>query len=214
MKQAASTGQEHPQAGLWQLLYVFSKIGTFTIGGGYAMIPLIEREVVNRRRWLSDDDFVELLALAQASPGVLAMNIAVFVGYRTRGFAGVFAAALGSILPSFVIILSIALFFAQFRENATVEKVFKGMRPAVVALIAVPIIRLVRTVGLTWKTAFIPVVALLLIALAHVSPVWTVLGAGVGGILWSMVRPGGGAASQVPPTDHSNTSIQQPNKHS
>lgn len=201
MKRAAPTGQVHPQAGLWQLLYVFTKIGAFTIGGGYAMIPLIEREVVHRRRWLSDDDFVELLALAQAAPGVLAMNIAVFVGYRTRGYAGVFAAALGAILPSFVIILAIALFFAQFRENATVEKVFKGMRPAVVALIAVPIIRLVRTVGLTWKTAFIPLTALLLIALAQVNPVWTVLGAGVGGILWSFVRPGGGTAGQTPPAE-------------
>jgi chromate transporter len=214
MKKAASTGLDHPQAGLWRLLYVFAKIGTFTIGGGYAMIPLIEREVVSRRRWLSDDDFVELLALAQASPGVLAMNIAVFVGYRTRGLVGVFAAALGSILPSFVIILSIALFFAQFRENATVEKVFKGMRPAVVALIAVPIIRLVRTVGLTWKTAIIPLVALLLIVLAHVNPVWTVLGAGVGGILWSLMRTPGGRSDKMPPADTTSSTIQSTNKPS
>lgn len=192
------------QATLWQLLWVFAKIGTFTIGGGYAMIPLIQREVVDRRRWMSDGDFVELLALAQASPGVLAMNIAVFVGYRTRRLSGALAAALGAVLPSFVIILSIALFFTQFRENVTVEKAFKGMRPAVVALIAVPIIRLVRAVGLTWKTALIPLTALLLIVLAQVSPVWTVLGAGLGGILWSLRYPPS-SNQPKPRSDHGHT---------
>lgn len=173
------------EAGLWQLLFVFSKIGAFTIGGGYAMVPLIEREVVHRRKWITEDDFVELLALAQSAPGVLAMNVAVFVGYRTRGYKGVFSAALGAVLPSFIIILAIATVFTRFRENEVVEQVFKGMRPAVVALIAVPIIRLVRTVKLTWKTALIPISALLLIVLAQVNPAWTVIGAGLGGILWS-----------------------------
>lgn len=149
------------------------------------MVPLIEREVVHRRKWLNEEDFVELLAIAQAAPGVLAMNVAVFVGYRTRGYKGVVSAALGSVLPSFVIILAIATVFTRFRENEVVEQVFKGMRPAVVALIAVPIIRLVKAVKLTWKTVIIPIAALVLIVVAQVSPVWTVIGAGVGGILWS-----------------------------
>lgn len=191
MKQPGTIECDEPKASLWQLLFVFLKIGAFTIGGGYAMVPLIEREVVHRRKWLTEDDFVELLAIAQAAPGVLAMNVAVFVGYRARGYKGVMSAALGSILPSFVIILAIATVFTRFRENAVVEQVFKGMRPAVVALIAVPIIRLVKAVKLTWKTALIPVTALLLIVLAQVSPVWTVIGAGVGGILWSMKKPTG-----------------------
>lgn len=188
MKRPRAIEYDEQRAGLWQLLFVFLKIGAFTIGGGYAMVPLIEREVVQRRKWITEDDFVELLALAQSAPGVLAMNVAVFVGYRTRGFKGVVTAALGSILPSFVIILSIATVFTRFRENEVVEQVFKGMRPAVVALIAVPIIRLVKSVKLTWKTAFIPITALFLIVLAQVSPVWTVIGAGVGGILWSMQK--------------------------
>lgn len=185
MKLPGTIACDEPKASLWQLLVVFLKIGAFTIGGGYAMVPLIEREVVHRRNWLTEEDFVELLAIAQAAPGVLAMNVAVFVGYRTRGFKGVVGAAVGSILPSFIIILAIATVFTRFRENAVVEQVFKGMRPAVVALIAVPIIRLVKAVKLTWKTALIPILALLLIVLAQVSPVWTVIGAGVGGILWS-----------------------------
>jgi len=179
---------EKQPASLWQLFSVFFKIGTFTIGGGYAMIPLIDREVTERRNWISDDDFVELLALAQAAPGILAMNIAVFVGYRTRGIKGVFSAALGSVLPSFLIILSIATVFTNYKDNEVVERIFKGMRPAVIALVAVPIIRLMQTVRLTWKTAIIPIAAVLLIALVHVSPVWTVLGAGIGGILWSTIR--------------------------
>ena len=185
MKLPGTIECDESKASLWQLMFVFLKIGAFTIGGGYAMVPLIEREVVHRRKWLTEEDFVELLAIAQAAPGVLAMNVAVFVGYRTRGYKGVVSAALGSILPSFVIILAIATVFTRFRENEVVEQVFKGMRPAVVALIAVPIIRLVKTIKLTWKTAIIPITALLLIVLAQVSPVWTVIGAGVGGILWS-----------------------------
>lgn len=155
------------------------------------MVPLIEREVVIRRKWISRDEFVEMLALAQSAPGVLAMNVAVFVGYRTRGYKGVLCAALGSVLPSFIIILAIASVFTQYRENEVIERVFKGMRPAVVALVAVPVIRLVKAVGLTWKTAFIPLVAVLLIVLAQVSPVWTVIGAGVGGVLWSMRKQTG-----------------------
>jgi chromate transporter len=189
MPNTSTTGRDERVATLWQLLVVFVKIGTFTIGGGYAMVPLIQREVVNRRKWITENEFVDLLALAQAAPGVLAMNVAVFVGYRTRGLKGVVSASLGSIVPSFVIILAIAMAFTKFQDNPVVESVFKGMRPAVVALVAVPIIQLMRTIKLTWKTAFIPVAALLLIVLAQVSPVWTVVGAATGGILWSALKP-------------------------
>lgn len=179
---------ESAQASVWQIFSTFFKIGAFTIGGGYAMIPLIEREVVRNRKWISEDDFVELLALAQAAPGIIAMNIAVFVGYKALGMKGTFAASIGSILPSFLIILAIAAVFTDFKDNAVVENVFKGVRPAVVALIAVPIIKMVKAVHLTWKTAFIPVGAVILIYFAHMSPVWTILIAAFVGILWSWLR--------------------------
>ncbi|MEA4841374.1 MAG: chromate transporter [Bacteroidales bacterium] len=179
---------ESCRATVWQLFSTFLKIGAFTIGGGYAMIPLIEREVVQNRKWLSEEDFVELLALAQAAPGVIAMNIAVFVGYKSLGIKGVFAATIGSVLPSFLIILAIATVFTDFKENPVVESIFKGVRPAVAALIAVPIIKMVRTVHLTWKTALIPVAAVALIYFAHLNPVWTILMAATGGILWSWLR--------------------------
>lgn len=179
---------ESANATIWQFFSTFLKIGTFTIGGGYAMIPLIEREVVESRKWISREEFIELLALAQTAPGVLAMNIAVFVGYKALGMKGVFAAVIGSVLPSFCIILAIATVFTDFKENPVVESIFKGVRPAVVALIAVPIIRMVRTVRLTWKTAFIPVTAVLLIYFFHLNPVWTILMAAFGGILWTWIR--------------------------
>jgi chromate transporter len=169
---------------LWQLSLAFLKIGTFTIGGGYAMIPLIEREVVDKRQWIDEEAFTELLGLAQAAPGVMAMNIAVFVGYQTKGFGGVAAASLGSILPSFTAILAIVILFAGYKQNEVVERVFKGMRPAVVALIAVPVIRMIRTVHLNWLTALIPIAAVVLIVVLRISPAWTVIGAAAGGILW------------------------------
>ncbi len=107
-------------------------------GGGYAMVPLIEDEVVNQRKWIAKDDFIDLLAIAQSAPGILAVNISIFIGYRLRGIRGSIITTLGTILPSFLIILAIALFFHNFKDNTLVEKIFKGIRPAVVALIAAP----------------------------------------------------------------------------
>ena len=117
----------------WTLFITFVRIGAFTIGGGYAMLPLIQREVVDRG-WMSKEEFIDLFAVAQSLPGVFAVNISIFVGYKLKKLTGSVICALGTILPSFLIILAIALFFTQFRENEWVEKAFKGLRPAVVAL--------------------------------------------------------------------------------
>ena len=121
----------------WTLFLTFVKIGTFTIGGGYAMLPLIQREVVDKG-WLSKEDFIDLFSVAQSLPGIFAVNISIFVGYKLKKVPGGIVCALGSILPSFFIILAIALFFTHVQDNIWVEKAFKGLRPAVVALIAVP----------------------------------------------------------------------------
>ena len=114
----------------------FFKIGLFTIGGGYAMVPLIEEEVIHKKKWLTQEEFIDLLAVSQSVPGVFAVNFSIFIGYKLRKFPGALALALGAILPSFLIILAIALFFHQFKEYEAVENIFKGIRPAVVALIA------------------------------------------------------------------------------
>ena len=112
---------------------IFFKIGAFTIGGGYAMVPLIENEIVTKRKWITQDDFINLLAISQSAPGILAVNISIFIGYKLKGIPGSIITALGTILPSFIIILAIALFFHNFQDNVIVERIFKGIRPAVVA---------------------------------------------------------------------------------
>jgi len=167
----------------WTLFLTFMKIGAFTIGGGYAMLPLIQREVVDRG-WMTKEDFIDLFSVAQSLPGIFAVNIAIFVGYKLKKIRGGVICALGSILPSFLIILAIALFFTQFKDNVWVEKAFKGLRPAVVALIAVPCLTTARSIKLSSKQLIIPVIAALLIWKAGISPVWIIIAAIIGGIYY------------------------------
>lgn len=175
---------------LLKLFTTFFKLGLFTIGGGYVMIPLIEREVVDRYRWIEKRDFVDLLAIAQSSPGVLAVNMSIFIGYKLRGVRGSVAAAVGNVLPSVVIILLIALFFNKFREYEVVNNVFMGIRPAVVALIASPVFSVAKSAKIGWTNVWIPLLSALLIVAFGVSPVYIILIAGVGGYLWGRVKGG------------------------
>lgn len=170
----------------FQLFLSFFKIGAFTFGGGYAMIPLIQAEVVSKKKWLEESEFIDMLAIAQSVPGPIALNTAVFVGNKTRGKKGSVITSLGIILPSFIVILLIALVFTEFKNNPEVERVFKGIRPAVVALIAAPLWKMGKSAGITWKTIWIPVVAALLIWLLGLSPVYIVITAIIGGILFRL----------------------------
>lgn len=170
-----------------ELLFIFSKIGLFTIGGGYAMVPLIQREFVERKKWITEEEFVDLLAVAQSIPGILAINMAIFVGYRIRGWKGAVATSFGTALPSFVIILLIAMFFTSFKDNEVVIRIFKGIRPAVVALIAAPCLQMARSAKLNRKNIIIPVIATLLIWLIHVSPVYIIIAGGFGGYIYGRV---------------------------
>ena len=159
----------------WQLFYTYLKIGTFTIGGGYAMLPLIQREVVDVRGWIDEEEFLNMIALAQAAPGLIAVNSAIFIGWRVGGWRGVCGAVLGAVLPSFLIILAIAMVFQDWKELPAVEAAFKGIRPAVVALIAAPLFKMAKSAKIGWLTALIPIAAALLIWLGHVNPVWVIL---------------------------------------
>ncbi|MDO4950211.1 MAG: chromate transporter [Bacteroidales bacterium] len=161
----------------------FLRIGLFTIGGGYVMIPMIEDEVVRRHRWIDSRDFADLLALAQSVPGIFAVNMAVFIGYRLRRLKGALSMAAGVVLPSFVIILLIALFFQRFRSHPLVEHIFLGVRPAAVALLTVAVFTGCRHIRFRWSTCWVPVVAALLPWLMGVSPIFVVVGAGLGGWL-------------------------------
>lgn len=163
---------------------IFFKIGAFTLGGGYAMVPLIEKEIVDKKQWVKKEDFLDLLAIAQSAPGIFAVNMAIFIGYRLRGFRGSVVTALGTVLPSFLIILSIAVFFHNFKEYEVVERIFKGIRPAVVALIAAPTFTMAKSAKINRYTLWIPVVSAILIWLLGFSPIWIIIIAGVGGYCW------------------------------
>lgn len=115
---------------LLKMFLTFFKIGAFTFGGGYAMIPIIQEEIVNKRKWIDENEFLDAIAVAQGSPGPVAVNTSIYVGYRVGGLAGALMCLLGTILPSFFIILVVAKFFYQYRNNPILDKVFLGIRPA------------------------------------------------------------------------------------
>ena len=164
---------------------IFFKIGAFTIGGGYAMVPLIENEIVTKRGWIAKEDFIDLLAISQSAPGILAV---IIIGYRLRGIRGSIITALGTVLPSFLIILAIALFFHNFKDNIYVERIFKGIRPAVVALIAAPTFSMAKSAKINRPTIWIPVVSAVRIWVLGFSPIWIIIAAGLGGYLFGKLR--------------------------
>lgn len=149
----------------WQLFTSFFKIGGFTFGGGWAMISLIEKEVVDRRKWLTRPEFLDNLAVAQSLPGILAVNISVAVGDKMRGMRGSVSAALGTIILPFLIILAIAIFLTPdlIKNNETLSAVFKGIRPAVTALIIAPVLTSAKSAGITWRNVWIPIIPAVLI---------------------------------------------------
>ncbi len=179
----------------------FFKIGLFTFGGGYAMIPLIEAEVVEKHRWVTKEEFLDLIAIAQSCPGVFAINISTFIGYKLRRTLGAISCALGAALPSFLIILAIAIFFHRFEDNAVVAAMFRGIRPAVVALIAVPTFNMARQAKLNRYTVWIPVVSALLIWLLGVSPIYIILVAAIGGFIYGKCSK----SEKSPGTEQSQT---------
>lgn len=151
------------------------------------MIPLIEHDVVEKNGWVPKNEFLDLLAVAQSAPGVFAVNMAVFVGYKLRGKRGALAASFGCVLPSVIIILLIALFFRRFRHIEVVNNIFMGIRPVVVALIAVPVFNVAKSAKLGWSTVWIPVVAAFLIVALGVSPIYVIMAAGVAGYVWGRI---------------------------
>lgn len=149
----------------WPLFATFFKIGAFTFGGGWAMISIIQREVVDKHKWIDREEFLDLLAVAQSMPGILAVNISVVIGDKLRGLKGSLASSVGTVLPSFLIILAIAIFLTpeMITDNPTLSAIFKGIRPAVVALIVAPVFTSARSAKIGWKTVWITIAVALLI---------------------------------------------------
>lgn len=159
---------------LIELFLVFNKIGAFTIGGGYMMLPAIEDELL-RRKWIPEEDMPDIVALSQSAPGLISVNMAIFAGYRLHGFAGSVTATLGCILPPFVIILAIAMFFSGFSQEPVVQRIFAGVRPVAVGLIAAYTLKLLRAGGLKGWKLLLSFAVMAAVALLQVSPVWILL---------------------------------------
>ena len=159
---------------LWEIFLVFGKIGAFTIGGGIPMIAAIKSELV-KRKWLNDEDFLEIIALAQSSPGLFAANISILTGHKLRGTKGSIVATIGSCLPPFLIILMVAMFFTSFQENEYVIRAFKGIRPVVVALIGVPMIDMIKATKMRWWSWVIVVSSMILVCFLKVSPIYILI---------------------------------------
>lgn len=170
-----------------QIFLTFAKIGSFTIGGGFAMVQMMEKEVVEKKHWLDHDEFMDTLVVAQSTPGLFAIDMASHIGLKLKGVKGGIVGALATALPSIVAILLIAIFFQTFKENVYVEKVFMGVRPCVVALILAPCFGMAKKAKLNKFNWWIPIVTALLIYAFGISPIWCILAAGIGGFIWGKV---------------------------
>lgn len=182
------------QGNLYVALFkTFFKIGMVTFGGGYAMIPMIEAEIVDRYKWIKKEEFLDLIAIAQSCPGVFAINISTFIGYKLRKTPAAIVTSVATALPSFLIILLIAMFFHQFSENKIVAAAFAGIRPAVVALIAVPTFNLAKSAKINLANCWIPILCALAIWIIGVNPIWVIIAAAIGGYIYGQF---------IQPTEH------------
>ena len=160
---------------MFKLFMTFFKIGAFTIGGGYAMLPLIQREVVETHEWLTEDEFMDIIAIAEATPGPVAINTSTYVGYKMAGVKGSLICTLGTVLPSFTIILLIVKFFWQYRQNPMIEKAFLGIRPAVAALIFSAVYKMGKHMELNIRHILGAGLTILAILVFDISPIYIIL---------------------------------------
>lgn len=175
---------------LKDIFVTFFKIGLFTFGGGYAMIPLIEKEIVEKKKWVEREEITDILAVSQSIPGAIAINSATFIGFKASGRKGALAATLGVILPSFFIIAIIAAFFSKFGDNLIVKSIFSGIRPAVVALIAFAVFKVGKT-SIKDKTGLIvAIIGLVLVIAFNIHAILVIIGGAVFGLVVYKFWPG------------------------
>lgn len=174
---------------LFEIFIVFFKIGMFTIGGGYAMLPIIQKEIVETKKWMTDQEFLDAISLTNSLPGPLATNSATFVGYSIKKVPGAIAAILGAIMPSILIILVIAMLFRNIIDYPIVQSVFNGIRPAVVALILYSVIKLGKSAKIKENQNWIlTLAAFLAVAFLKVHPIFVIIGAALIGIFFKKMK--------------------------
>lgn len=173
---------------LGQLYAAFFRIGGFTFGGGYAMLPMIQKEVVESKKWATEEEVMDYYAIGQCTPGVIAINTATFIGYKVAGVLGALAATLGVVTPCWIIITIIALFIRNFAEYAAVQHALAGIRVAVFALVLDAVIKLGKKSIKNWGCALICGIVFLVSLCTDISAAWLVIIAGIGGILYSNIK--------------------------
>ncbi|TCO69337.1 chromate transporter [Marinisporobacter balticus] len=162
-----------------KMFLIFIKIGTFTLGGGYAMIPLIQEEIVEKNKWIEEEEFIDSIALAQSIPGALAINSSTYIGYRLFGLKGALLGCLGAMMPSVIIILIVATFFTKFQNMTWIESMFKGIRPAVVALIVASVMKLGKSLPKSFLNIAWVIGTVLGIVLFHIHPILIIIFSGL-----------------------------------
>ncbi|MDL2310736.1 chromate transporter [Peptostreptococcaceae bacterium OttesenSCG-928-C18] len=167
-----------------EMFKTFFIIGAFTIGGGVAMIPIIEREVVEKKNWITSDEFMETLTVAQGLPGVLAVNMSVYIGLKMKGYKGAFFCMMGAVLPSFLIILVVASFYNKLSNFTIVEKIFKGALPAVAAVIAAAVYSLGKKSKFKYYHYIIAILIALSVEILNFNPILLILVFGIGYIVY------------------------------
>ncbi len=173
----------------FQLFITFIKIGAFTFGGGYAMVPLIQRETVEKKKWINDDDILEIVAIAESTPGPIAVNSATFVGYKTAGVLGAAAATIGVVLPSFTIIYFISFVIDKFENNTAVKYAFSGIRAGVLALIIKALWTMSKKSAKNIISFIITAFAFIFAAL-NINVIYIILACAVTGIVSSLIMSG------------------------
>jgi chromate transporter len=173
---------------LAKMFFAFFKIGAFTIGGGYAMLPLIEKEVVDNQKWISEEDIVDVFAIAQSAPGVIAINSSIFVGYKISGLIGAVTAAAGVILPSFIIILAIAYLLLNIQDNIYIGKAFAGIRAGVTAMIGLSAVKLGKSIIKDKFSALLATLSFMAIVIFDVHAIIAIVSGGIAGYIFYGVR--------------------------
>ncbi len=179
--------QEKRKRNLWPLFATFFRIGAFTFGGGYAMIPLIQKEMVENKKWISDEDILEIVAIAESTPGPIAINTATFVGYRVGGFWGALCATMGVVIPSFLVISVIAFFLRQFQDYKGVQYAFWGIRAGVLALILKALWSMYKSAPKGWVSYVVMAAAFILVAVFDVNILFVIIGCALFGLITSTI---------------------------
>lgn len=168
---------------LWELFFIFFRMGAFTFGGGYAMLPIIQKEVVEGKKWATDDEVTDYYAIGQCTPGIIAINVATFIGFKRKGIIGAIFATLGMVFPSLIIITTIAAFFNHFQDYAVVQNTFSGIRIVVVVLILQTIIKMWKQSIKNWIGIGLFTISFLVISFTRVSPIYVIIFSAIIGII-------------------------------